>query len=186
MPKSGFSMADNDDKGQPGDQNGQGDKTANNGGENKGESERDENGFTKEQQDYINSLVAEERRKEGAKAKKLQKELDTLRGKKSDGDNTKQAEARITALEGELAKFKARDVADKICADLKIAKEEREKYIRHVTATDEDEIRDQIKALKQDFAPKKTGTGSNPAKTGKPGKNDSINRFIRSRGRITE
>lgn len=181
-------MADKDDKnGQPGGQGGQGDKnTADKGGQgDKGEGQdggqRDENGFTSDQQDYINSLVAEERRKEAAKAKKLQKELDALKGKKSDGEGNAQDDSRITNLEGKLAKYEAKELADKICADLKILKEEREKYIRHVTATDEDAIREQIKALKQDFAPKKTGAGSNPAKTGKPGPNDSINAYIRQK-----
>lgn len=176
-------MADKDDKGQSGDQNGQGD-TGDKAGQ-KGEEQRNEDGFTPEQQEKVNSLLAEERRKEASKAKKIQKELDALKGKKNDGEGTNQDDSRISDLEARLRKYESRDTADKICADLKIPKEEREKYIRHVTATDEDEIRDQIKALKQDFAPKKTGTGTNPARSGKAGKNDKINQFIRSGGRIT-
>lgn len=177
---------DKDDKGQSGGQSGQGD-TGNKAGQ-KGEGdqvvERDERGFTPEQQEYVNSLLAEERRKEAKKAEKLKKELEGLKAKKTEGDDKPaKDDPRITDLEGRLAKYEADKLADKICADLKIPKEEREKYIRHVTATDEDGIREQLRALKQDFAPKKTGTGTNPAKTGKPGKNDSINAYIRSRGR---
>lgn len=181
-------MAEKDDKGQSGDQKGQGENkdTANNGGQNdKGEDDSGEVKFTPAQQEHINSLLAEERRKEAKKAEKLRKELDGLKNKKGDGDGTKQDSSknddRIKEIQDKLAKFESRDVADKICADLKIPKDEREKYIRHVTATDEDEIRDQIKALKQDFAPKRTGAGSNPAKTGKKNPHDEINDFIRSK-----
>lgn len=176
---------DKDDKGQSGGQSGQGDKdTAKDGGQDDKGGDQGEIKFTPEQQEHINSMLAEERRKEAKKAEKLKKELEGLKAKKTEGDD-KQAkdDPRITDLEGRLAKYEADKLADKICADLKIPKEEREKYIRHVTATDEDGIREQLRALKQDFAPKKTGTGTNPAKTGKPGKNDSINAYIRSRGR---
>ena len=94
------------------------------------------------------------------------------------------SETRIKQMEDKLKVYEAKDPANSICADLKIPKEEREKYIRHVTATDEDGIREQLKRLKQDFGPARTGAGSNPPKQGKPGKNDGINNFIRSRGRI--
>lgn len=176
----GISMTDNDNKSQSGGDNSQGKDTGNKAGD-EGEDQQQKNadGFTPEQQEHVNSLLAEERRKEAAKAKKLQKELDELKGKKEGGEGSKKDDSRISDLEGRLKKYEAKDLADKICADLKIPKEEREKYTRHVTATDEDEIREQIRALKQDFAPKKTGAGSNPAKTGKPGPNDSINSYIR-------
>lgn len=178
-------MADNkDDKGQSGDQNGQGD-TGNKSGQKGEEQQTNENGFTPEQQERVNALVAEERRKEAKKAAGTKKELDALKGKKSDGEGNAQDDSRISDMERKLAKFEAKELANSICADLKIPKEEREKYIRHVTATDEDGIRDQIKALKQDFAPKKTGAGTNPPRSGKAGKNDRINEFIRSGGRIT-
>ena len=173
---------DKSDKGQPGDQKGQG-ETGDKAGQ-KGEGQKlNENGFTEAQQEHINSLVAEERRKEAAKAKKLQEELDALKTKGLPKDE--QTEARIKQMEDKLKGYEAKDLALAICADLKIPKEEREKYARHVTATDEDGIKDQIRKLKQDFAPQKTGTGSNPAKTGKPGKNDGINQFIRNRGRTS-
>jgi hypothetical protein len=173
------------EKGQSGDQKGQGDTGDKAGQKGEDDQQRNEDGFTPEQQEKVNALVAEERRKEAKKAAVLKKELESLKGKKEDGDGTKQDDSRISSLEEKLKKYEAKDLADKICADLKIPKEEREKYVRHVTATDEDEIREQIRALKQDFAPKKTGAGSNPAKTGKPGKNDGINQFIRNRGRTT-
>lgn len=178
-------MAENDKDGQTGDQKDQDDKnTANNSGQN--DNDGDSGGdlkFTPAQQEHINSLLAEERRKEARKAASYKKELDGLKSKKGEGDSSKD-NSRISDLENRLAKYEAKELADRVCADLKIPKEEREKYIRHVTATDEDEIREQIKALKQDFAPKRTGMGSNPAKQGKPGKNDSINQYIRNRGRI--
>jgi hypothetical protein len=173
---------DKDGKGQSGDQKGQGKTGDAAGQDDKGEKKNAE-GFTEAQQEHINSLVAEERRKEAAKAKKLQGELDALKTKGLPKDE--QTEARIKQMEDKLKGYEAKDLALSICADLKIPKEEREKYVRHVTATDEEGIRDQIRKLKQDFAPQKTGTGSNPAKTGKPGKNDGINQLIRSRGRIT-
>lgn len=178
---------DKDDKDQSGGQNGQGDKndTANQDGKDgKGEdqdSKKSADEFTPEQQEKVNSLLAEERRKESAKAKKIKDELDALKAKGLSKDE--QTEQRFKQLEDTLKGYEAKGLALSICADLKIPKEEREKYIRHVTATDEEGIRSQLKALKQDFAPQKTGTGSNPAKTGKPGKNDSINNYIRSRGR---
>ncbi len=180
-------MADEDDsKNKLGDKEGQGD-TGDKAGQ-KGEGDQDDDQgevkFTQKQQEHINSLLAEERRKEAKKAEKLKKELEGLKAKKTEGDDkTAKDDPRIADLEGRLAKYEADKLADKICADLKIPKEEREKYIRHVTATDEDGIKEQLRALKQDFAPKKTGTGTNPPKTGKPGKNDSINAYIRSKGR---
>lgn len=181
-------MAEKDDKGQSGDQSGQGKDTGDQSGKNdKGDGQgqggqKNDDGFTPEQQEKINAMVAEERRKAEAKAKKLQADLDALKTKGLPKDE--QTEQRIKQLENKLSGYEAKGLANSICADLKIPKEEREKYIRHVTATDEDGIRAQLRALKQDFAPQKTGTGSNPPKTGKPGKNDSINKFIRSRGRI--
>jgi ATP/maltotriose-dependent transcriptional regulator MalT len=179
-------MTEDDSKDKPGDKDVQGDKdAAKKGGQDDRDDDQGEVKFTPKQQEHINSLLAEERRKEAKKAEKLKKELDGLKTKKTEGDD-KQAkdDPRITDLEGRLAKYEADKLADKICADLKIPKEEREKYIRHVTATDEDGIKEQLRALKQDFAPKKTGAGTNPAKAGKPGKNDSINAYIRSRGRV--
>lgn len=173
-------MADDDKNGQPGDQKDQGD-TGDKAGD---QQQKNSDGFTPEQQEKINSLLAEERRKEAAKVKKLQGELDALKTKGLPKDE--QTEQRIKQMEDKLKVYEAKDLANSICADLKIPKEEREKYIRHVTATDEDGIREQLKRLKQDFGPTRTGAGSNPAKTGKPGKNDSINRFIRNRGRISE
>lgn len=176
-------MADNDDKSsQSGGENDQGETkdTANKSGQDdKGEKKSDE--FTTEQQEKINSLLAEEHRKESVKAKKIQAELDALKSKGLSKDE--QTEFRIKQMEDKLNGYEVKEQANSICADLKIPKEDREKYIRHVTAADEEGIRTQLKMLKADFAPKQTGTGSNPAKTGKPGKNDSINQFIRSRGR---
>ena len=170
---------DKDGKGQSGDQKGQGD-TGDKAGD---QQQKNADGFTPEQQERINSLLAEERRKEAAKAKKLQGELDALKTKGLPKDE--QTEARIKQMEDKLKVYEAKELANSICADLKIPKEEREKYIRHVTATDEDGIREQLKRLKQDFGPTRTGAGSNPAKAGKPGKNDSINSFIRNRGRTS-
>lgn len=179
-------MIDTDKDGQTGGQKDQDDKnTANNSGQE--DNDGDQGGdlkFSPAQQAYINSLLAEERRKESRKAASYKKELEVLKSKKGEGGDSSKDNTRISDLEGRLAKYEAKELADQVCADLKIPKEEREKYIRHVTATDEDGIRDQIKALKQDFAPKRTGMGSNPAKQGKPGKNDSINQYIRNRGRI--
>lgn len=169
---------DKGDKGQSGGKNDQGkNDTVNNGRQDDKGEKKNAEGFTDAQQEHINSLVAEERRKEATKAKKLQGELDALKTKGLPKDE--QTETRIKQMEDRLKGYEAKDLALSICADLKIPKEEREKYARHVTATDEDGIRDQIKKLKQDFAPQKTGTGSNPAKTGKPGPNDSINSYIR-------
>jgi hypothetical protein len=175
-----------DDKGQPGDQNenGQGDKnTADKGGDDKGDQQKNADGFTPEQQEKINSLLAEERRKERAVAAKIKTELDALKTK--DLPEAQQNKQKVEELSKRLAVFEARELANSICADLKIPKEDRAKYINHVNATDEEGIREQIKKLKADFAPPKTGTGSNPAKTGKPGKYDNINQFIRSRGKMT-
>lgn len=170
-------MAD-DKTSQSGGDKSQGDKTANNGGQDeKGDKKSDE--FTPEQQEKINSLLAEERRKAESKAKKAQAELDALKTKGLPKDE--QTEARIKQMEDRLKVYEAKDLANSICADLKIPKEEREKYIRHVTATDEDGIREQLKRLKQDFGPTRTGAGSNPAKAGKPGPNDSINAYIRQK-----
>ena len=173
-------MADNDKDGQSGGQEGQGDKTADKSGDNKQKSDE----FTPEQQEKINSLLAEERRKEAKKAAKLQTELDTLKNKGLPKDE--QTEQRIKQLEDRIKGYEAKELANDIAADLKIPKEEREKFIRHVTATDEEGIREQLKRLKADFAPSRTGTGSNPPRQAKPGKNDGINRFIRSGGRIRE
>ena len=169
---------DKDGKGQSGDQKGQGD-TGDKAGD---QQQKNADGFTPEQQERINSLLAEERRKEAAKAKKLQGELDALKTKGMPKDE--QTEQRIKQMEDKLKVYEAKELANSICADLKIPKEEREKYIRHVTATDEDGIKEQLKRLKQDFAPQRTGTGTNPAKTAKPGKNDGINQYIRNRGRV--
>ena len=167
-----------EDKGESGSQKGQG-ETGGNAGQ-KGEGQKtNADGWTDEQQERINSLLAEERRKEGKKAEKIKNELDELKTKGLPKDE--QAEQRIKAMEDRLKGYEAKELANSIAADLKIPKEERAKYVRHVTATDEDGIREQIKALKQDFAPQKTGAGSNPAKTGKPGKHDSINNYIRSK-----
>lgn len=173
-------MADNDIDSQSGGQEGQGDKTADNGGYDKQKSDE----FTPEQQQKINSLLAEERRKEAKKAARLQTELDNLKTKGLPKDE--QTEARIKQMEDKLKGYEAKELANDIAADLKIPKEEREKFIRHVTATDEDGIRDQLKRLKADFAPSRTGTGSNPPRQATPGKNDRINQFIRSGGRIRE
>ena len=173
-------MADNDKDGQSGGQEGQGDKTADKSGEGKQKSDD----FTPEQQEKINSLLAEERRKEAKKAAKLQTELDTLKNKGLPKDE--QTEQRIKQLEDRIKGYEAKDLANDIAADLKIPKEEREKFIRYVTATDEEGIREQLKRLKADFAPSRTGAGSNPPRQAKPGKNDGINRFIRSGGRIRE
>lgn len=173
-------MTDNDKDGQSGGQEGQGDKTADKSGDDKQKSDE----FSPAQQEKINSLLAEERRKEAKKATKLQTELDNLKTKGLPKDE--QTEARIKQLEDKLKGYEAKELANDIAADLKIPKEEREKFIRHVTATDEDGIREQLKRLKADFSPSRTGTGSNPARQAKPGKNDSINRFIRSGGRIRE
>lgn len=176
-------MADDKGKGQSGDQGGQGkDDTANKGGkEEKGEGQGDQKGdeFSPEQQERVNAMVAEERRKEAAKAKKLQKELDDLKNK--DLPKDEQTNKRIEQMEQRLAGYEAKELANSICADMKIPKDEREKYIRHVTATDEEGIRGQLKALKKDFGPTKTGTGTNPAKTGKGSPNDSINSYIRQK-----
>ena len=175
-----------DDKVQPGDpnENGQGDKnTADKGGDDKGDQQKNADGFTPEQQEKINSLLAEERRKERAVAAKIKTELDALKTK--DLPEAQQNKQKVEELSKRLAVFEARELANSICSDLKIPKEDRAKYINHVTATDEEGIREQIKKLKADFAPPKTGTGSNPAKTGKPGKYDNINQFIRSRGKMT-
>lgn len=171
-------MTDSDKSGQPGDQKDQGDTGSKSGDQQ----QKNADGFTPEQQEKINAMVAEERRKEAAKAKKLQGELDALKTKGLPKDE--QTEARIKQMEDKLKVYEAKELANSICADLKIPKEERERYIRHVTATDEDGIKEQLKRLKQDFGPTRTGAGSNPPKQGKPGKNDSINNFIRSRGRI--
>ena len=175
-------MAENDKDGQTGDQKDQDNKnTANNSGQN--DNDGDSGGdlkFTPAQQEHINSLLAEERRKEARKAASYKRELEGLKSKKGEGDSSKD-NSRISDLENRLAKYEAKELADRVCADLKIPKEEREKYIRHVTATDEDGIRDQIKALKQDFAPKRTGMGTNPSRTGKASPNDSINAYIRQK-----
>lgn len=173
---------DNKGKDQSGDQKGQGDTGDKAGQKGDDLQQKNADGFTPEQQEKINSLLAEERRKEAAKAKKLQTELDALKNKGLPKDE--QTEARIKQMEDKLKVYEAKDLANSIAADLKIPKEEREKYIRHVTATDEDGIREQLKKLKQDFAPQRTGTGTNPAKTAKPGKNDGINQYIRNRGRV--
>lgn len=178
-------MTDNDKDGKSGSQEGQGDKTADKSGDNKQKSDE----FTPEQQEKINSLLAEERRKEAKKAAKLQTELETLKTKGLPKDEQtdariKQMEDKLKGYEDKLKGYEAKELANDIAADLKIPKEEREKFIRHVTATDEDGIREQLKRLKSDFAPSRTGTGSNPARQAKPGKNDRINQFIRSGGRI--
>ena len=173
-------MTDNDIDSQSGGQEGQGEKTADKGGDDKQKSDE----FTPEQQQKINSLLAEERRKEAKKAAKLQAELDALKTKGLPKDE--QTEQRIKQMEDKLKGYEAKELANDIAADLKIPKEEREKFIRHVTATDEDGIREQLKRLKADFAPSRTGTGSNPPRQAKPGKNDRINQFIRSGGRIRE
>lgn len=169
-------MADDDKSGQSGDKSGQSDTGDDKAGQ-KGEDKKNADGWTEEQQEKINSMLAEERRKAEGKAKKIQKELDDLKTKGLPKDE--QTDARIKGLEDRLKGYEAKELAYSICADLKIPKEEREKYVRHVTATDEEGIREQLKKLKADFAPTRTGTSSNPAKTGKPGKNDSINQFIR-------
>ena len=169
-----------EDKGESGGQKGQGD-TGDKAGQ-KGEGQKtNADGWTDEQQEKINSLLAEERRKEGKKADKIKKELDELRTKGLPKDE--QAEARIKAMEDKLRGYEAKELANSIAADLKIPKEERERYIKYVTATDEDGIKEQLKRLKADFGPTRTGAGSNPARQGKPGKNDSINQFIRNRGK---
>ena len=171
-------MTNNDDKGQPGDQKGQG-ETGDKAGQ-KSEDQKSE--FTPEQQEKINGLLADERRKAESKAKKMQTELEALKTKGLPKDE--QTEARIKQMEDRLKVYESKELAYSIAADLKIPKEEREKFIRHVTATDEEGIRDQLKRLKADFAPTRTGAGSNPARTAKPGKNDSINQYIRNKGRI--
>jgi hypothetical protein len=175
-------MADKDDKGQPDDQKDRGENkdTANKGGQqDESDQQKNADGWTPEQQEKINNMVAEERRKERAAAAKIKTELDVLKNK--DLPEAQQNKQKVEELSKRLATFEAKELANSICADLKIPKDEREKYIRHVTATDEDGIRAQIKNLKADFAPTKTGAGSNPAKTGKKNPHDEINDFIRSK-----
>ena len=168
-----------DNKGQSGGQKDQSDTDDKAAQKNKDEGQKGE--FTPEQQEKINSLLADERRKAESKAKKLQTELDTLKTKGLPKDE--QTEQRIKQMEDQLKGYVAKDLAYSIAADLKIPKEEREKYIRNVTATDEEGIRDQLKRLKADFAPQKTGASTNPPRTTKPSKNDSINQYIRNKGR---
>lgn len=173
-------MADEGDKGESGSQKGQG-ETGDKAGQ-KGEAQKtNADGWTDEQQEKINALVAEERRKESSKTKKAQKELDELKTKGLPKDE--QTEQRIKQMEEKLKGYEVKELANSICADLKIPKEDRERYIKYVTATDEDGIKEQLKRLKADFGPTRTGAGSNPARQGKPGKNDSINQFIRNRGK---
>lgn len=175
---------DKSGKGQSGDQSGQGGNTGKDSGKdddqgNKGQVNAD--GFTEEQQEKINTLLADERRREARKAEKLRKELEELKtgGKGSSG--TSQEDPKVRELSDRLAKYEARETANKIAGELKIPKEEREKYLNHVTATDPDEIRDQLKAMVRDFGAKKTGTSANPAHQKKANKNDEINAYIRRR-----
>jgi predicted phage gp36 major capsid-like protein len=173
-------MAEEENKGESGSQKGQG-ETGDKAGQKGEEQKTNADGWTDEQQAKINSMLAEERRKESKKAEKIKKELEDLKTKGLSKDE--QTEQRINQMEEKLKGYEAKELANSICADLKIPKEERERYIKYVTATDEDGIKEQLKRLKADFGPSRTGAGSNPARQGKPGKNDSINQFIRNRGK---
>jgi len=134
-------------------------------------------------QDDVNALLAVERRKEAAKAAQIKAELATLKTK--DLPEAQQNKLKAESLEQELAKYKAKELAGNIADDLKIPKPEQSKYLKYVTATDENGIKDQLKQLKKDFGATSTGAGTNPPRSGKAGKNDRMNDFIRSGGRIT-
>ncbi len=148
-------------------------------GQTAGQKEQADTELTPEQQAKVNVMLAAERRKEALKSAAIKKELDALKNK--DLPEAQQHKQRADMLEQELAKYKAKELAETVADDLKIPKAEQAKYLKYVTAIDESGIKDQLKQLKKDFGVNSTGTGSNPAKTGKRNPHDEINDFIRSK-----
>lgn len=171
-------MADKDDKSQTaGDKEQDKEEKKDDTGDQKEDQEKDE--FTPEQQAKINNMLAAERRKERVAAAKIKAELDTLKSK--DLPEAQQHKLKVDELTAKLAKYEAKELAETVADDLKIPKTEQAKYLKYVTATDEQGIKDQLKQLKKDFGTNSTGAGSNPAKTGKKNPHDEINDFIRSK-----
>lgn len=169
-------MTNENKDGQTGGQKDQEEKEDNTG---KQDESQDDSEFSEAQQAKINGMLAAERRKESAKAAQLKKELDALKTK--DLPEAQQHKQKAESLEKELAGYKAKELAATIADDLKIPKTEQPKYLKYVTATDENGIKDQLKQLKKDFGSNSTGTGSNPARSGKVNPNDSINSYIRKK-----
>jgi len=73
------------------------------------------------------------------KSAAIKKELDALKNK--DLPEAQQHKQRADMLEQELAKYKAKELAETVADDLKIPKAEQAKYLKYVTAIDESESR---------------------------------------------